>query len=74
MSGEEIALKLLTIAVEASPILADFISKAVAANPEHPLAKRVDDVLPATSRSRAIADALTSSSTPPPTDPAPAKD
>ncbi len=71
MSPEEIALKMLGLAVAVSPILEDFISKAIAHNPDHPLARRVEEILPSTSRSRAIADALTSSSSPPPTDPAP---
>jgi len=58
MSGEEIALKLLGLAAAAAPIVRDFLQGAVAANPDHPLAKRVEEVLPATSRSREVADGL----------------
>jgi len=54
VSPEELALKLLGLAAAAAPVVHDFLRGAVATNPDHPLAKRVEDVLPATSRSREV--------------------
>lgn len=54
VSPEDVAVTLIGVAAKVSPIIADFFHGAVAAMHDHPIAKRVEEVLPAMSRSREV--------------------
>lgn len=51
MNPLDIGIKLLGLAAQTAPVIADFIRKAVDANPDHAVSKRVSDVLPVESAS-----------------------
>jgi len=48
----DVLVKVLGIVAEAEPLVEDFFRQAVARNPDHPLSRRVEQVLPVRGKSR----------------------
>jgi hypothetical protein len=58
VTGEEVALAIIKVAVAASPIFASFMSDAVKMLHGHPFAGRIAEILPERSKSREVLDEL----------------